>query len=213
MVASAFDFWGFDSMIAAKRSARCTSRQEAADALVIAAHVDQAMACRFLLSNPSLVERRASWGESAVEAASHLGSKRLMWRCIEAGAAIDLFTACALGDRRLALNRFKSATVDARGVHGLPLLHFAIVGGNLELLGLLLERGAAVNPYGAPVSPLHTAVAMKPLSVVRMLLEAGADANAPDSMGASPLDWGIDLHGAGAEVTELLVRSGGVFAP
>ena len=143
-----------------------------------------------------------------LEAASHLGNQSLAWRCIEVGAPVDLFAACALGDRRLALSRFDVAGRDARGVHGLPLLHFAIVGGNLELLDLLLKNGAAINPPKAPVSPLHTAVAIKPVDVIRRLLDAGADVNAPDAMGARPLDWAIDLHGARSQSARLLVRFG-----
>ena len=195
-------------MIAAK-PARCwTARQQAADALVVAAHFDSALAAHLLAVSPSLVERRASWGESALEAASHLGNKTLAWRCIEAGARLDLFAACALGDCRLAMSRFDATSANARGVHGLPLLHFAIVGGSLEMLDLLLEKGVAINPAKAPVSPLHTAVAMTPVSVVQRLLEAGADANAPDSMGATPLDWAIDLQGPRSPAARMLVRFG-----
>jgi len=176
--------------------------------LVTAAHCDPPSAVSLLAANPNLVARRASWGESVLEAASHLGNQGLAWRCIEAGAPVDLFAACALGDRRLVLSRFDAAGRDARGVHGLPLLHFAIVGGNLELLDLLLEDGAAINPPKAPVSPLHTAVAVKPVDVIRRLLDAGADVNAPDAMGARPLDWAIDLHGPRSQAARLLVRFG-----
>ena len=195
-------------MIAARAPRWRTARQESADTLVVAAHFDSALAANLLAVNPSLVERRASWGESALEAASHLGHKSLAWRCLEAGASLDLFAACALGDRRLVMSRFDATLADARGVHGLPLLHFAIVGGSLEMLDLLLEKGAAINPAQAPVSPLHTAVAMKSVKVVGRLLDLGADANAPDSMGATPLDWAIDLHGPRSPAARMLVRFG-----
>ena len=190
-----------------------TARQQSADELVVAAHCDPVTALELLAASPSLVERRSSWGESVLEAASHLGNQRLAWRCIEAGASIDLFAACALGDRRLAMRRFGATSNDARGVHGLPLLHFAIVGGSLELLDLLLEQGVAINPKRAPVSPLHTAVASKAMSVTRKLLEAGADPNAPDSMGATPLDWASDLQGPRSQAARLLIRFGGIAAP
>jgi uncharacterized protein len=200
-------------VIAAKAAAWRTARQQAADALVMAAHCDPRGAVRLLAANPTLVERRASWGESVLEAASHLGNQGLAWLCIEAGAPIDLFAACALGDRRLAMVRFDATSADARGVHGLPLLHFAIVGGSIEMLDLLLEKGVAINPPKAPVSPLHTAVAMKPVSVIRKLLDAGADANAPDSMGATPLDWAVDLHGPRSLAARMLVRFGARVEP
>jgi len=200
-------------VIAAKRLLWRTARQQAADELVEAAHWDPPAALRLLATSPTLVERRASWGESVLEAASHLGNRGLAWRCIEAGAPIDLFAACALGDRRLAMRRFDETSTDARGVHGLPLLHFAIVGGSLEMLDLLLEKGVAINPTRAPVSPLHTAVAIRPLGVIRKLLEAGGDPNAPDSMGATPLDWAVDLHGARSQAARLLVRFGACVVP
>ena len=171
----------------------------AVDAFVAAAHVRPQLACRMLAAQPGLVHARSSWGEAAIEAASHLGNPGLAWRCIEAGASIDLFTACALGDVRLTMARFEDSRRDARGVHGLPLLHFAIVGGNKDLLETLLRNGAEINPRGAPVMPLHSAVAAGRGETVRRLLEAGADVGAVDSLGATALEWAIDLDGPDSE--------------
>jgi len=159
-----------------------------------------------LAAQPTLVHSRSSWGEAAIEAASHVGNQGLAWRCIEAGASIDLFTACALGDVRLMMARFEDSRRDARGVHGLPLLHFAVVSGSAQLLAVLLDAGAEVNPRNAPITPLHSAVAAHGDESVRRLLEAGAHVCAVDSLGATALDWAIDLDGPGSETVRTIGR-------
>lgn len=178
----------------------------AVDAFVAAAHVRPHLACRMLAAQPRLVHARSSWGEAAIEAASHLGNQGLAWRCIEAGASIDLFTACALGDLRLTMGRFEGSLRDARGVHGLPLLHFAVVSGSDQLLAVLLAGGAEVNPRDAPVTPLHSAVAAGCGKSVRRLLEAGADVCALDLFGATALDWAIDLDGPDSVSARMIGR-------
>lgn len=178
----------------------------ASDAFVAAAHTRPQLACRMLAAQPTLVHSRSSWGEAAIEAASHLGNQGLAWRCIEAGASIDLFTACALGDVRLVMARFEDSRRDARGVHGLPLLHFAVMSGSDPLLAFLLAGGAEVNPRDAPVTPLHSAVAAGCGEGVRRLLEAGADVCAVDSFGATALDWAIDLDGPESETARTIGR-------
>jgi hypothetical protein len=176
------------------------------DAFVTAAHVRPESAARSLAARPPLVALRSSWGETALEAASHLGNKSLAWRCIEAGASADLFAACAVGDLRLAMLRFDSGSRDARGVHGLPLLHFAIVGGNQDLLESLLAGGAEVNPLGSAVTPLHSAVAAGCAEAIKRLLGAGADVDVVDSFGATPMDWAIDLDGREGVAARLIAR-------
>jgi len=159
-----------------------------------------------LAARPALVHARSSWGETAIEAASHLGNQGIAWRCIEAGASIDLFTACALGDVRLSMARFEDSRRDARGVHGLPLLHFAVVSGSDQLLAVLLARGAEVNPRDAPITPLQSAVAAGRAESVRRLLEAGADVCAVDAFEATALDWAIDLDGPDSETARTIGR-------
>lgn len=54
-------------------------------------------------------------------------------------------------------------------------LLYAIMDQHFELVPMLLERGAKVNGIGPYQRPLHTAVTMGNVEIVRLLLEHGAD--------------------------------------
>lgn len=166
------------------------------DSLVAASHGQPALAERILADNENLIQCRSSWGETALQAASHLGHKGLVWRIVEAGAEMDLFSACAVGDEAAAMSRYDLSRPDVRGIHGLPLLHFAIVGGASRVIEALLGAGVEVNPRGSSLQPLHSAVASGRHDLVGLLLDAGADCTARDAYGATALDWAYELDGA-----------------
>ena len=170
----------------------------AVDALVAAVHVEPALAEWILSRDEALSTCQSSWGETGIEAASHLGHKALVWRFIEAGAELDLFAACALGDREAAMTRYNASQSRACGVHGLPLLHFAIMSRSTAMLETLLGAGVKVNPERASLPPLHSAVASGRSEFVRLLLDAGADPAARDAYGATALDWALELDGDGS---------------
>lgn len=81
------------------------------------------------------------------------------------------------------------------GKYGGPL-HMACSGGHKELVGLLLHYGA--NPCQEDTdfnwTPLHWATQFNQLDCARLLLAAGADPNAPDLMGDTPLSHAIELN-------------------
>lgn len=62
-------------------------------------------------------------------------------------------------------------------------------GGSVDVLVLLLRHGASVNTWDArhSVTPLLTAVQIRHIEAVRILLSAGADSNVRDNEGDSPL--------------------------
>src|SRR5690349_15436345 len=88
-------------------------------------HENPAAALSELRRNPALAGSRASWGESAMEAASHLGHRRLLAGLVDAGAPPDIFAACALGDTAAVEDMLPTIRSGVLGVHRLPLLHFA----------------------------------------------------------------------------------------
>jgi ankyrin repeat protein len=177
------------------RIANSPFEPSAVDALVAASHAQPALAETILAGNEKLSQCQSSWGETAIQAASHLGHKGLVWRIIEAGADLDLFAACAVGDKAAVMSRYNPMRPDICGVHGLPLLHFAIVGGAEGIVEALLAAGVAVNLKRAALPPLHSAVASGRHDLVRLLLNAGADVTARDAYGATAADWARELDG------------------
>jgi ankyrin repeat protein len=72
-------------------------------------------------------------------------------------------------------------------------LHYAVLGGNKEVVTYLLEKGALVNARNVYAeSPLHWACKMGDASIVRLLLLHGASPNAIDSDGNTMLHWAAE---------------------
>jgi len=79
------------------------------------------------------------------------------------------------------------ASVNDRGRYGLTALHYAVRGGKLPLIKLLLERGAAVDALDSDgLTPLvhltKTRSQADPIPVLELLAAAGANVDARDQM-------------------------------
>jgi ankyrin repeat protein len=180
------------------------SAQTAADGFVGLVHDDPRAALAEVERSPGLATAAASWGETALQAASHLGHRGLLAALIEAGATADVFAACAMADRRAVRTLLPSSRPDALGVHRLPLLHFAVVSRDPSVVDMLLDAGVALNPRGASLSPLHSAVAIGSVPMIRALIEAGVDRTVTDAFGATALDWAYDVEDKGSILAVVL---------
>jgi ankyrin repeat protein/truncated hemoglobin YjbI len=123
---------------------------------------------------------------------------------VEHGAIDDVFTAAWLGD--LAALRghvdrnpdLVSAIDPADDFQEVSLLCHAVFGGNIDVVKLLLERGAAVRRHSGKL--LTLAVVMNRVDLVKLLIEHGADVARTHFLGR--------LDDAERPVADLLIASG-----
>lgn len=149
------------------------------------AHGDLNRVRELVEQHPALVNARAPWNETPIEAATQLGRKDIIEYLLSRGAQLDFFTACVLGRRDLVE---KELTRDpnraqALGVHDIPALYFAAIGGQPVIADLLFANGAEVNGAAQAAAPIHGAVMGGSAEMIAWLLEHGADPSLRDYKG------------------------------
>jgi len=144
-----------------------------------------------------------------------------------------LFSAVVKGLRdEVARLIAQGADVDAQNMGGFTPLFLAVARGNVEMVKLLVEKGARFDvsvrgrmaaihlavfqgkreivevfiSHGADIPDLYMAIVIGDSARVRSLVEQGADVNAKDERGLTPLFWAISLRQA--KVAELLIAQG-----
>jgi len=163
-------------------------------------------------AQPNLAHSRDAQGVSALMLAvyTHQSVVRdfLLTHCTE----LDIFEAAAVGDcaRLQALIAGDAMQVRAVSPDGWTPLHLAAAFAGPEAVTLLVEHGAHAHQVSHnPLrnQPLHACVALNnSVDAVRALLEAGADVNATQHGGYTPL---IQAAAAGKkEMVQVLVECG-----
>lgn len=126
------------------------------------------------------------------------------------GARLDLFRAAFMGEQAFVLGELKAhpemlnAEDPLDPIYYVPLLAFAVAGGQPELAGTLLQRGANVGPYSALL--LHLAANTSRMDLVELLVSHHADVRAVDTgifIGISDLQIMRYLLDHGASATRL----------
>lgn len=143
-------------------------------------------------NDPSAAAARDGNGLSAVRSALYAHRQDVADILLEAQPELDVFDVAATGDvdRLTELLEADGDLVGAWSEDGFNPLHLASFFGRGTAVRLLLERGADVgavarNPMS--VQPLHSAVAAGSIEAVAALLVAGADPNARQEGGFTPL--------------------------
>lgn len=186
-----------------------------ASELLEAIAADDAERARALVrKRPASAGVRDESGVSALMRALYRGQEEVAAAIREALPELDVFEAAALGDVEALRDRLDSdpASLFAWSADGFTALHFAAFFGEEETARLLIGRGADLEApsrnveFAPQARPLHSALAARRRGVAAMLLAAGADANARQHGGSTPLLQAAQ-HGDD-ELVELLLEHG-----
>src|ERR1700738_3126870 len=158
-----------------------------------------------LKAEPGLLRFTAPNGSSVMLLAAYYGHPELAEVFVRHGAKPDVFEASALGDLDTARNLVGGdpALVNAFAPDGFYPLGLAAFFGHRAIVEFLLKNGADVKTSARnaqKVTALHGAVARRDVEIVKMLLKAGANANAKQERGFVP------LHDAAASGNLALVQ-------
>ena len=142
--------------------------------------------------DPTLVNARAEGGTSAALLAAYYQHPVVARLVVKYGAQIDIFEACAIGLLDEVENMLSAdpEQVNAFAQDGFQPLGLASFFGHLDIVNLLLQRGAQVDcPSRNPmqVMPLHSAVAGRSLEVVAALIEHSASPDVRQAGDFTPL--------------------------
>lgn len=140
---------------------------------------------------PKLIDTESN-GVPVVRLAVYHGYPRVAQALADLGARLDVFTAAAMNkaDRLAILLQGERELVNGWSVDGFTPLALAAQFGAEQAARLLLAVGADPNARSRNElgnTALHAAVAGRRIALVDLLLDAGADIDARDGKGLTPL--------------------------
>jgi len=164
--------------------------QEAINRFVINAHGNMAGVKEMLEADPDLINTRSNLDETPLGAASHVGNRAMAEYLISQGAEVDFPAAVMMGDIDWVTSELDAdpALAQSDGAHGISVLFHAVVGGNLDMVQLLLDRGADIASITGPdATALNAAAWRGDEKMAAWLIERGANPNVPDFEGKTAL--------------------------
>lgn len=115
---------------------------------VIAGHGDLDKVKAMLSEQPDLRDAIHEWQlddtETALQGASHVGNRAIAEYLLSQGAAMEVCTAAMLG-RHADVERLLTGVENVNevcGAHGIPLLAHTALSGDVDLVAMLVARGA-----------------------------------------------------------------------
>lgn len=172
---------------------------------------DLAAVENILDADPTLVNARTDDGISMVMLAQYHHHTDLVNALTARNAQIDLYDASAIGETErasgwLAMQPYLANTFSPDGFTPLGLASFF---GHLDIVNVLHQYHADPNTASnnpQRVAPLHSAVAGNHYEIAAKLIEMGAEVNAKQADGFTPL-MGAAQNG-NLEMTQLLLNHG-----
>lgn len=171
---------------------------------------DRSAVLALLEADPSLTQPDAG-DMSPAMLATYYGHGDLARELLARGAPADVFVLAALGldDRLVAVLDADPAAVHAFSVDGWTALHLAGHFGQTAAAGRLLDRGAdpgALSRNRSGNTALHAALAGRRFETARLLVERGADVNAADAEGWTPVH--LAAHSGDEDMVRFLLERG-----
>lgn len=167
-------------------------------ALHLAAHYQFLSIVRTLIdAKADLSVKGDQYGRAALHFAAEAGSTAVVSLLIEKGSLVDIKTNTdwtplhfAAGKGRsdvVSLLLRREANVEARTDDGSTALQIAAANNHSRVIEILIRGGATIDPRTNEKGALAIAAQCGSLGAVKCLLRAGADPNAQDRWGQSPL--------------------------
>lgn len=168
--------------------------QDLIDALVGNAHGNAARVKEILGEHPELVNAMAQWGETPIQAAAQMGERELARYLLDLGAPLDICTAAMLGRDGdvAAMLAYDPSLAYATGAHGIPVLYFPVLHGELRIAEMLLEAGSPVNAGAGMMTPLHAAAFKNQPAMAAWLLSHGAATDLLNFGGKTARDLAVE---------------------
>lgn len=163
-------------------------------------------------AEPGLANATGDSAMAPLMIATYMGQTRMVELLLANGATLDVFAAAALGkvDALRTMLEADPTMVSLYSPDGWTALHLAAHFGQTEAARLLIERGASASLRSRNTmdnEPLHAACAgQPPRALVALLLDSGADVNARQHGGFTPLHE--SAQNGDAALTELLLARG-----
>lgn len=150
-------------------------------------------------------------GEHPLRIAARYGNKEVAELLINKGADINqskaLVEAAYWGHYDIVKMLIDSkANINEKTYYGHTALYGAIEQKHFEIVKLIVASGADVNKTLIDSPPLHVAVMRDDIDVIRFLLDKGADINAKNNKGETPLVCAIKCNSMNA--AEVLIKNG-----
>ena len=165
-------------------------------------------------------EQESVWGLSPLGSAACEGQQDIAEWLIARGADLNardhvgriaLHCAIMYGHRDFAMWLIgKGSEVNVKGYEGDTPLHLAVqYTENAKLNRMLLDKGANVNERNDhKQTSLHKAIQPGNAAIAQLLIDYGADVNALDGLGHSPLSYAFLYDQPDKEIIDLLLRHG-----